>query len=83
MYRRFSVTAKKKRFTLDLDPEVQLRLKVAAALKGISMRQYCLDASRRNWPKRKLPPVRVAISIWRLSIDWWPSGMRFSKGERL
>lgn len=35
---------KKKRFTLDLDPEVQVRLKVAAALKGISMRQYCVAA---------------------------------------
>ena len=35
---------KKKRFTLYLDPEVQLRLKVAAALKGISMRQYCVVA---------------------------------------
>ena len=29
---------------MDLDPEVQMRLKVAAALKGISMRQYCLVA---------------------------------------
>ena len=36
--------AKKKRLTLDLDPPVQRRLKVVAALKGISMRQYCLTA---------------------------------------
>ncbi|PKB71863.1 MAG: hypothetical protein BZY87_03245 [SAR202 cluster bacterium Io17-Chloro-G6] len=35
---------KKKRFTLDLEPEMQQRLKIAAALKGISMRQFCLDA---------------------------------------
>ena len=34
----------KKRFTLDLEPEFQRRLKVAAALKGISMRQYCVAA---------------------------------------
>lgn len=34
----------KKRFTLDLEPEMQRRLKVAAALKGISMRRYCIDA---------------------------------------
>ena len=35
---------KKKRLTLDLDPPVQRRLKAVAALKGISMRQYCLTA---------------------------------------
>ena len=35
---------KRKRLTLDLDPPVQRRLKVIAALKGISMRQYCLSA---------------------------------------
>ena len=38
------MVANKKRFTLDLDPDFQKRLKVAAALKGISMRQYCLAA---------------------------------------
>ena len=32
----------KKRFTLDLDPGLQRRLKMMAARKGISMRQYCL-----------------------------------------
>ena len=34
----------KKRFTLDLEPEMQQRLKISAVLKVISMRQYCLDA---------------------------------------
>ncbi len=34
----------KKRFTLDLEPEMQVKLKVAAALKGVSMRQYCVAA---------------------------------------
>ena len=38
------VAEKRKRFTLDLDPEMQLRLKVAAALAGVSMRQYCVVA---------------------------------------
>jgi hypothetical protein len=38
------MVANKKRFTLDLDPDFQRRLKVAAALKGISMRQYCVAA---------------------------------------
>ncbi len=36
--------AKKKRLTLDIDPPVQRRLKAVAALKGISMRRYCLAA---------------------------------------
>ena len=36
--------AKRKRLTLDLDPPVHRRLKVAATLKGVSMRQYCLTA---------------------------------------
>ena len=40
--------AKKKRLTLDLDPLVQRRLKAVAAIKGISMRQYCLTAINRE-----------------------------------
>ncbi len=36
--------AKKKRLTLDLDPPVQRRLKAIAALKGVSVRRYCLTA---------------------------------------
>lgn len=39
---------KKKRFTLDLEPETQRRLKVIAALKGVSMRQYCLAAIEKE-----------------------------------
>lgn len=35
---------KKKRLTLDLEPTFQRRLKALAALKGISMRRYCLTA---------------------------------------
>ena len=40
--------AKKKRLTLDIDPPVQRRLKAVAALKGISMRLYCLGAINRE-----------------------------------
>ncbi len=36
--------AKKKRFTLDMDVAMQRRLKVIAAVRGISMRRYCLAA---------------------------------------
>ena len=39
--------AKKKRLTLDLDPAFQRRLKVIAALKGVSMRRYCQTAIDR------------------------------------
>jgi hypothetical protein len=35
---------KKKRLTLDLDPELQRRLKAVAAVKGVSMREYCQTA---------------------------------------
>ena len=43
--------AKKKRLTLDMDPAFQRRLKATAALKGISMRQYCLTAIDRELAK--------------------------------
>lgn len=38
----------RKRLTIDLDPPVQRRLKVIAALKGVSMRQYCQAAIERE-----------------------------------
>ena len=40
--------SKKKRLTLDIDPPVQRRLKAVAALKGVSMRRYCLAAIDRE-----------------------------------
>ena len=43
--------AKKKCLTLDMDPPVQRRLKVIAALKGISMRQYCQTAIDKDLAK--------------------------------
>ena len=39
---------KKKRLTLDLEPTFQRRLKAAAALKGVTMRQYCYAAIDRE-----------------------------------
>lgn len=35
---------KKKRFTLDMSPDLQKRIKIAAASKGITMREYSLSA---------------------------------------
>ena len=43
--------AKKKRLTLDMDPGFQRRLKATAALKGVSMREYCLSAIDRELAK--------------------------------
>ena len=39
---------KKKRLTLDLEPTFQRRLKVIAAIKGVTMRQYCYAAIDRE-----------------------------------
>lgn len=39
---------KRKRLTLDLDAPLQRRLKAVAALKGISMRQYCETAIEKQ-----------------------------------
>ncbi|MDE2935077.1 MAG: hypothetical protein OXS47_14570 [Chloroflexota bacterium] len=38
----------KKRLTLDLDAPLQRRLKAVAALKGISMREYCQTAIEKE-----------------------------------
>ncbi len=38
----------KKRLTLDLDAPLQRRLKAVAALKGVSMREYCQTAIERE-----------------------------------
>lgn len=43
--------AKKKRLTIDMDPAFQRRLKATAALKGVSMREYCLTAIDRELNK--------------------------------
>lgn len=39
---------KKKRLTLDLDAPLQRRLKAIAALKGVSMREYCQSAIEKQ-----------------------------------
>lgn len=49
---------KRKRFTLDLEVPLQRRLKVIAALKGISMRQYCLSALERELSKDEATRAR-------------------------
>ena len=41
----------KKRLTLDIDSNLQRRLKAAAALKGITMRQFCESTLSRMSPQ--------------------------------
>ncbi len=48
----------KKRFTLDLDIPLQRRLKVIAALKGISMRKYCLVAVEKELAKDETREIK-------------------------
>ncbi len=40
--------SKKKRLTLDLEPDLHRRLRAIAALKGVSMRRYCQAAIGRE-----------------------------------
>lgn len=42
------MVAGKKRLTLDVDASLQQRLKVVAALRGVSMREYCETAIERE-----------------------------------
>lgn len=52
---------KKKRLTLDLDPPFQRRLKAVAALKGVSMRQYCQAAIDRELVKDEASGIAGAL----------------------
>ena len=47
----------KKRLTLDVDASLQRRLKVVAALKGVSMRQYCEAAIERELARDEVQRV--------------------------
>ena len=57
----------KKRLTLDLDAPLQRRLKAVAALKGVSMRQYCQSAIEKQLGIDAVngvegsPPKRVTV----------------------
>lgn len=44
----------KSRFTLDMTPELRTRLKIAAARKGVTMRQYSLSAIEQQLEKEEL-----------------------------
>jgi hypothetical protein len=55
---------RRSRLTLDLDPELHLRIKVAAARQGLSMREYLERMLRENVPTlpQQTPPDRHPIS---------------------
>ena len=59
---------KKKRLTLDLDPPLQRRLKVVAALKGISMRQYCQTAIDKELARDEVQAVE-SLPFGREALD--------------
>ena len=44
----------KSRFTLDMTPELRMRLKIAAARKGVTMRQYSLSAIEQQLEKEEV-----------------------------
>lgn len=44
----------KSRFTLDMTPDLRTRLKIAAARKGVTMRQYSLSAIEQQLEKEEV-----------------------------
>ena len=50
------MATEKKRLTLDLDAPLQRRLKAVAALKGVSMRQYCQKAIEKELEEDEAAP---------------------------
>ena len=63
-----AIAAKKKRLTLDLDPPLQRRLKVVAALKGISMRRYCQTAIDKELARDEAQAVE-SLPFGREALD--------------
>ena len=55
---------KKKRLTLDLEPIFQRRLKAVAAIKGVTMRQYCYTAIDRELANDERQGITFPVSGW-------------------
>ena len=56
------------RLILDLDPHLERRLKTTAALRGISMRQYCQAAIDRELARDEAQGV-VPLAFGHESVD--------------
>ena len=55
---------KRKRLTLDLEPTFQRRLKVVAAIKGVTMREYCHAAIDRELAQDEAQGIAGPASSW-------------------
>jgi len=53
------MAVQRKRLTLDLDAPLQRRLKAVAALKGVSMREYCQNAIERELATEEAQGIAV------------------------
>ena len=71
---------KRKRLTLDMEPPMQRRLKAVAALKGISMREYCLSAIEKEMAKDERDGV--VLSDGERSDAERPDAERFAQLRR-
>jgi len=64
------MSSERRRFTIDLEIELQKRLKIAAALKGVPMRRFCIDALEKELAKSELEaraPTFTRESVERLT----------------
>ena len=62
------MAVEKNRLTLDLDPHMERRLKTTAALRGISMLQYCQTAIDRELARDEAQGV-VSLPFGHEAID--------------
>ena len=76
------MAVKKKRLTLDMDPAFQHRLKATAALKGVSMRRYCLAAIDRELMKDEANGVSGGNS-GPMDIEWLIARRKEILGDRV
>jgi hypothetical protein len=59
----------KARLTIDVEPALRARLKIAAARRGVSMRQLCLHALERELGEEDFQPLNwksdpVLAELW-------------------
>ena len=50
----------KARLTIDMEPDLRSRLKIAAARRGESMRDYCIDALKSRLAQEWVVPLTAA-----------------------
>ncbi|MCY3655232.1 MAG: hypothetical protein OXG95_01295 [Chloroflexi bacterium] len=78
------MVAGKKRLTLDVDAALQQRLKVVAALRGVSMREYCEAAIERELARDEdVPTTRFGPEVFRrlMEVRATPPGGGMFEGD--